>query len=67
MKHGILNACDKNCQVRCYIESSLLVKHPLALVREFFTGRKLASPLANPVLQKPPVAASYVPAEKHLA
>ncbi len=66
-KHGILNACDKNCQVRCYIESSLLVKHPFALVREFFTGRKLGSPLANPVLQKLPLPAGYVPAEKHLA
>ncbi len=53
-KHGILNACDKNCQVRCYIESSLLVKHPLALVKEFFTGVKGASPLANPSLQQLP-------------
>ncbi len=38
-KYGILNACQKSCQMRCYIESSLLVKHPMALVKEFFTQR----------------------------
>ncbi len=50
-KYGILNACQRQCQMRCYIESSLLLKHPLALVREFFSGRRAHGPLGNPLLQ----------------
>jgi MoaA/NifB/PqqE/SkfB family radical SAM enzyme len=46
-KYGILNACTKSCQMRCYIESSLLVKHPLALVKEFF-GRRSLRPVSLP-------------------
>ncbi len=50
-KYGILNACQRQCQMRCYIESSLLVKHPMALVKEFFTGRRAQGPVGNRLLQ----------------
>ncbi len=50
-KYGILNACEKNCQLRCYIESSILVKHPLSLVEEFFTKPEKALPAMDPVPQ----------------
>ncbi len=44
-KYGILNACRKGCYMRCYIESSLLVWHPLSLLEEFFAGRSKPDPI----------------------
>ncbi len=59
-KYGILNACNKNCQMRCYIESSVLVKHPLSLVREFF-GKpgKAAPPPLTPQTLPPQLSPAF--------
>jgi MoaA/NifB/PqqE/SkfB family radical SAM enzyme len=34
-RYGKIEECDRSCRIRCYIEPSLIMKHPVSVIGEF--------------------------------